>query len=130
MIVLTMRTDRPQAELGLYSDGKEIAYDIWEAHRELSVTIHERILTLLELNNIQLKNLEGIVCFKGPGSFTGLRIGLTVANALAFSLSKPVVSASGADWITKGLSRLNKGDDEMIAMPEYGAEAHITQQLK
>jgi tRNA threonylcarbamoyladenosine biosynthesis protein TsaB len=40
-----------------------------------------------------MHDIEGVVCFKGPGSFTGLRIGLTVGNALAYAQNIPVVAS-------------------------------------
>src|SRR4051812_8427843 len=98
MLILTVRTDKPEAELGLYSDSKKLTYLTWTAHRELAETIHLKIEELLakstkELNGLQ--GIEGIVVYKGPGSFTGLRIGFGVVNALAYSLEIPVV-ASGS----------------------------------
>lgn len=130
MLVLTIRTDKPQAEIGLYNSSEKLDVQTWQAHRELSVTIHQKIAELLDAHSFDLKDLDAILCFKGPGSFTGLRIGLTVGNALALSLSKPIVSTSGEDWIEKGMQRLEKGENEAVAMPEYGADAHITIQRK
>jgi tRNA threonylcarbamoyladenosine biosynthesis protein TsaB len=131
MLVLTIRTDKPEAEVGLYDGQEKVAYEVWEAHRELSVTLHQRIVDLLRASgNKDLKDLGGIVGFAGPGSFTGLRIGLTVANALASSLDIPVVASKGEDWILEGIGRLQRGERDGIALPEYGAPVHITKQKK
>lgn len=126
MYILTMRTDNPEAEIGLYNDGEQLAYETWQAHRELAETINKKIIDVLMRADIRLHQLQGIVAFKGPGSFTGLRIGLTVGNALAYSLKIPVVSAMGDEWIHQGVERLLENQDETIAMPEYGAAPHIT----
>lgn len=130
MIILTIRTDRPEAEVGLYSDHEQLAYEVWHAHRELSVTLHQKIDDLLERKGKKLSDIDGIVGFAGPGSFTGLRIGLTVANALAYGLPAPVVAAQGESWIGAGINRLLAGEQDKIALPEYGAPVHITQQKK
>ncbi len=45
----------------------------------------------------QLADLDGIAVAIGPGSFTGLRIGLSAAKGLAFSLNKPVVAINSMD---------------------------------
>ena len=74
--------------------------------------------------------MDGIVCFQGPGSFTGLRIGLTVANALAYGLNVPVVACQDPHWLEIGVARLAKGESDHLALPFYGAEAHITPQKK
>jgi tRNA threonylcarbamoyladenosine biosynthesis protein TsaB len=70
--------------------------------------------------------VQGIVAYQGPGSFTGLRIGLTVANALAYSLKVPIVATAGDQWVKLGQSRLTRGESDQLALPEYGAPVHIT----
>jgi len=126
MLILTMRTDNPTAEIGLFDDGQQLAYVTWEAHRELSATIHRQIDAMLQKHYKDLTDLQGIVCFKGPGSFTGLRIGLAVANALAYSLQIPIVACLDDDWKRIGIGRITKGDNEAIAAPLYGSPVHIT----
>lgn len=46
--------------------------------------------SLLEKNNLEYKDLKGIEVEVGPGSYTGLKVGVSVANALGYSLSIPV----------------------------------------
>lgn len=130
MLILTIRTDKPEAGIGLYEDDQQLAYEKWQAHRELAETIHTKIEQLLKSQKKNWQDIEGLVCFKGPGSFTGLRIGLTVANALALGLEVPVVSAQGKDWIETGIKRLHKGEDEKVALPKYGAPVNITKPRK
>lgn len=126
MLILTIRTDKPEAELGLFEDEKRLAYLSWQAHRQLAETIHVKLKELLESQNQSLCSLQGIVVFKGPGSFTGLRIGLSVANALADSLQLPVVAEKDEAWCAQGIIRLQKGDNDRMALPEYGAPPHTT----
>ncbi|HKX24146.1 MAG TPA: tRNA (adenosine(37)-N6)-threonylcarbamoyltransferase complex dimerization subunit type 1 TsaB [Candidatus Saccharimonadales bacterium] len=131
-VVLTIRTDKPEAEVGVYgAEGKQLTYNVWLAHRELSKTLHSVIRDELKKNNAELSDLGGIVVYQGPGSFTGLRIGITVANALAHELKIPIVGAAQEDkWLERGLSRLADGDNDQLVMPEYGGEANITLQKK
>lgn len=126
MLILTIRTDKPEAEIGLYEGQERLAYDSWLAHRELAETIHEHIRSLLQKQNRELGDLAGIAVFKGPGSFTGLRIGVSVANALAYALHVPVAASGGDDWIASALERLRRGEDDETALPEYGSPPHIT----
>jgi tRNA threonylcarbamoyladenosine biosynthesis protein TsaB len=130
MLILTIKTDQPLAEIGLYQDDTLLKQEAWQAHRQLAETIHQKIKELLAFQGKAWADIEGLVVFKGPGSFTGLRIGTSLANALAYANKLPIVGAMGVDWQTKGLGRLQAGENEQMVLPEYGAPVHITQQRK
>lgn len=128
-MILTIRTDNPLAEVGLYNGKTQKAYEKWQAHRELSSTIHSTIKNLLDQENINWKDIKAIVYYEGPGSFTGLRIGASVANALSYANNALVVSSGGDDWIKNGLQKISEGKSE-VALPKYGSEPHITKPKK
>ncbi|MEO6761778.1 MAG: tRNA (adenosine(37)-N6)-threonylcarbamoyltransferase complex dimerization subunit type 1 TsaB [Candidatus Saccharimonadales bacterium] len=130
MIILTIRTDKPEAEIGLFEDGDQLVYETWQAHRQLAETIHQKLEELLAQQHRVWADVSGLVCFEGPGSFTGLRIGLTVANTLAYGLDIPIVASRGEDWVKVGLKRLEDGENDHQVMPFYGSEVHITPQKK
>jgi tRNA threonylcarbamoyladenosine biosynthesis protein TsaB len=130
-VILAIRTDKPEAELCiLNSDGSVIASDRWQAHRELSDTLLDRIEMLLKSVQEDLSSLTSIAVYQGPGSFTGLRIGITVANTLAYSLSIPVVGAKGEYWLEAARESIARAAGEQFVIPEYGASAHITKPRK
>jgi len=125
MLVLTIRTDQPEAEIGLYKDGQIIAERRWAAHRQLAETLHSTIGNLLADNGISFEQLNGIVVYAGPGSFTGLRIGVSVANALSYSCQIPIVASHTGNWQSDGISSLHSATIKYIA-PFYGMPATIT----
>lgn len=126
MIILSIRTDKPEAEVGLYKDSVQLAYETWTAHRALAETLHSKVQAILTVQSLEMSDLEGIAVFRGPGSFTGLRIGLTVANAIAYAAELPVVAQMGEIWQRKAIERLMAHENDRIAFPEYGADVHIT----
>lgn len=128
MIVL-LDTSSPVCKLGIVVDAN-IVWHEWEAHRELAHGLLQYIVTTLEQYNETLAGLTGIAVYKGPGSFTGLRIGLTVANTLADSKHIPIIGESGENWYNSALVRLRANENDQIVMPEYGGEAHITKPRK
>lgn len=130
MIILTIRTDNPIAEISLYNGHKQIAYEKWQAHRQLAETIHQKIQTVVKLQGQTLKQIKGVVVYGGPGSFTGLRIGIAVANSLAFGLEIPIVATTDDNWLEAGISKLLNGETDKIAVPDYGAPPSITKQRK
>jgi tRNA threonylcarbamoyladenosine biosynthesis protein TsaB len=128
MIILTIRTDSPQAEIGLYDDDKKLKVVSWLADRQLAETIHKQILEVLKSQQLDWHDVEAVVGYQGPGSFTGLRIGLTVANSLAVGLSVPIVgvNSKAQNWSQTGIKRLLAGHNDNLVMPEYGSEPNIT----
>ena len=126
MLILVLRSDKPEAEIGLFDDERELSYKTWQAHRKLAETIHQENATNLQFIDKKLSDIDGIVVYKGPGSFTGLRIGISVANALAYGLNIPIVGSAGKNWLNKGLKQIINGENELFATAEYGEEALVT----
>jgi|SRR5579859_4898825 len=130
MIVLAIKTDQPEAELAIYDDKKQRANIKWAAQRILADTINLKLREILNLLSISLNDIEGIVCFQGPGSFTGLRIGLSVGNALAYTLGIPIVATKGKNWLSLGIKELQSGKNQKIVTPYYNRPAATTRPKK
>lgn len=126
MITLTLRTDKPEAEIGLYDGLERIAYETWHAHRELAETIYQHIQSLLEAQRKNWQDIDAIIVYKGPGSFTGLRIGISLVNALSYGLGVPIRGATGDDWVRVGLKDLSNNKPSRQVTPAYGSPVHIT----
>jgi tRNA threonylcarbamoyladenosine biosynthesis protein TsaB len=124
MIVL-LDTSTPVCKLS-FVDGDWRYDDEWESGRTLAKRLLSYLHDNLQKHGKAWTDISGIVAFKGPGSFTGLRIGLTVLNTLADSESVPIVGTTGDDWQSAGIARLKKGENDELVMPEYGGEPHIT----
>lgn len=131
MLILAIRTDKPEAELYLLTSldsDQAVETEVWQAHRSLAETIHNKIKIILDKQHKTVNDLTGIIVFSGPGSFTGLRIGAAVANALSASLSIPAVGSTGDYWIKLGLSLLPLAETQTstVVLPQYGSPPHVT----
>ncbi len=77
--------DQRKVEVAVKEKGKVIK-NLIEANEYGSQVLLPLIFKLLRTTNSELKTLQGIEVETGPGSFTGLRVGVSVANALGFAL--------------------------------------------
>lgn len=111
-------------------DGDERFDYTWQADRTLARDMLAYLRDQLAEHGWKFQDITGIGVMRGPGSYTGLRIGITVLNTLANSLEVPIVGATGDDWADVCVRRLAGDDDDKIVLPEYGGEARVTQPRK
>lgn len=124
-MILAIKTDVPEAHV-LIIDGNTAAQKKWLAHKQLLETIHTTINELMQQKHKQPSDISGVIFYEGPGSFTGLRIGCSVANAFATSYGVPIVATFGDDWLANGRQLLATGKGLKTVEPNYGQEPHIT----
>ncbi|HYN64707.1 MAG TPA: tRNA (adenosine(37)-N6)-threonylcarbamoyltransferase complex dimerization subunit type 1 TsaB [Candidatus Limnocylindrales bacterium] len=73
------------------SDGTVLRADAWSVGQRQPHELLPRLLVALELAGGSLGEVTGVGIGTGPGSFTGLRVGMSVAKGLAFALGRPIV---------------------------------------
>lgn len=89
MILHINTKDRKVIKVSLKKNGKAVN-SLSKENEYGSQVLLPLIMRLLKTVNCNLKTLQGIEVETGPGSFTGLRVGVSVANALGYSLGIPV----------------------------------------
>ncbi|MEO5950500.1 MAG: tRNA (adenosine(37)-N6)-threonylcarbamoyltransferase complex dimerization subunit type 1 TsaB [Candidatus Saccharimonadales bacterium] len=124
-MILLLDTSTPLCKLSLI-DGDWQYDDEWQADRTLADNLLRYLNDQLQKNKKTFQDIKAIGVFKGPGSFTGLRIGLTVLNTIADSESIPIVGVTGDEWQDLACMRLSKNENDVLVTPLYGSEAHIT----
>jgi len=128
-MILLLDTSTPECRLSLVEG--DWRYDAtWQANRDLAKGLLEYLQTQLEGQGKTWKDLTGLAAFKGPGSFTGLRIGITVLNTVSYAEAIPIVGETGENWQEVAIQRLLSGESDKVVLPEYGGEANITQPRK
>ncbi len=104
MTILGIETSTAVCSVGITSEfGLQLEKSIFESH------IHsEKILTLIQElcdeHKTKLSQLDGVAVSIGPGSFTGLRIGLSTAKGLCFALEKPIIPVPTYESIAKSVA--------------------------
>lgn len=100
MLILAFDTATDVASSALVWDGEVLGEFVSQPRSVL-----EDVDALLRRGGVRDNQLEGIAVGTGPGSFTGLRMGLAVARALAFALELPVAGVSTLDALAAGAPR-------------------------
>ena len=97
MISLFLDTCNHNIIIGLLKDNKLVDSIVFVNDNNLSERLLPSIKDILDKNNIDKKELEKIYISIGPGSFTGIRIGVTVAKTIAWSLKIKIIPVSSLE---------------------------------
>lgn len=108
MNILAIDTTTRFLCLGIEKEGKvfQVNADLGTRHSEMIIP---KLKALLKKANVALKDIDYIVCGVGPGSFTGIRIGLSTAKGLAYGVDKPLVGIPSLDILAHNAPRPNGG---------------------
>ena len=107
MIVLSIDSSSKVATVALLNDDTLLGEYVINDKREHSVLLMPMIENLLKDCELTINDIDGFVVSKGPGSFTGLRIGMATIKGLSFGANKPYISLSSLDGLAYSLSYFN-----------------------
>lgn len=103
MIVLSIDSSSKVATVALLNDDTLLGEYVINDKREHSVLLMPMIENLLKDCELTINDIDGFVVSKGPGSFTGLRIGMATVKGLSMGSNKPYLSISSLDALAYSL---------------------------
>ena len=130
MFSLLLDTHGSDMNIVLYRD--KLVCDIYSKPcNNQSKMLIPSIVQLLNNNSIDIKDLSEIVVVNGPGSFTGIRIGVTVAKTISYSLNIPIKSISSLALKTLGINiesnySVSIPDNKGFFVGEFDRDNNIT----
>ncbi len=112
--ILQIETATPVCSVALSINGKTIALK-----EEAAQNIHAASLTLfiekvMKSANLKFTDLDAVAVSKGPGSYTGLRIGVSTAKGLCFALDKPLIAINTLQMMANGYMLQNPNYEGLI----------------
>jgi tRNA threonylcarbamoyladenosine biosynthesis protein TsaB len=103
--ILNIETATRNCSVALSQNGNVIACkEIAEAGYSHAEKLHVFIDEILKENNIAFKDLSAISVSQGPGSYTGLRIGVSAAKGLCYSLDIPLIAIDTLEVLARKLT--------------------------
>lgn len=107
MIWLGIETSNSPLSIAIVKDGQVLAEIVQNIKLTHSVTAMPTIEELFKKVNMQPLNIDAIAVSEGPGSYTGIRIGVTIAKTLAWTLKKPLVGISSLKVLAANANLFN-----------------------
>jgi len=89
--------------LGVYAGGKLYEYNL-EVGRSLSELLAPAIQRVVEALGLKIADIDYFACGLGPGSFTGMRVGMAAIKGLSVARNKPVIGISSLDILAKNVA--------------------------
>jgi tRNA threonylcarbamoyladenosine biosynthesis protein TsaB len=94
MLILALDTTTGAASCALSRDGVVLREDPFDPSRQLALQLPDALEAVLALAGAELREVDAFAVATGPGSFTGLRIGIATMQGLAFAAEKPLIGIS------------------------------------
>jgi tRNA threonylcarbamoyladenosine biosynthesis protein TsaB len=129
MKILGLDTSNKKSSIALTHNDELIAYDEGCLFDQAE-TIIPKISDMLSRSGLSFKDIDQIAASVGPGSFTGIRIGLSTARAIAFSANIPAVAVNNFETIIYRAKRQINNCDVVIAMIDaYRNQIYVSDSL-
>lgn len=121
-MLLALETSTKACSVAVWHQGQLLAETSERGeHYQASESLHLFIQKTLAQAGCALSGIEAIAVSSGPGSFTGLRIGVSAAKGLAYSLNIPLISADSLEILVAGFLRQHQLAPDDLAVPVLDA---------
>jgi tRNA threonylcarbamoyladenosine biosynthesis protein TsaB len=123
MLILGIDTSGKDGSLALvrFEDQKQLTLDVSPiAGGTFSAQLIPQLAAMLGQHGLSKRDIDGFAVTSGPGSFTGLRVGLAATKALAEILRKPIVAVSLLEAVARAAEILDLAGNQMIAALDAG----------
>lgn len=130
MIVLGINSATTVTEIALIKNQKVLAEKSWISNKDEAEKIPPAIRGILKKSGLNYKDIGMLFVVSGPGSFTGLRVGVTIGNALGFGLSVPMKSCTTFELLQAKISPTAKNKTVIVISAGGGQVAVMKKGLK
>ena len=115
-LILSIESSSDIGSVAIHSSGERLVMVTLSEPRQHATKLAPVIESLVNEANIKLDELDAVAISMGPGSFTGLRIGVSIAKGICYALSKPLIAVDTLDVIAFNGKQLAKADELLCPM--------------
>jgi tRNA threonylcarbamoyladenosine biosynthesis protein TsaB len=115
-LILSIDTSTEVGSVALHENGNLLAIEIMRVEKSHAEFIHTVIEKVINQSNKSLKSVQAIAISSGPGSYTGMRIGLSVAKGLCFALDIPLIGIPTLKILATNMKAKHPTASILIAM--------------
>ncbi len=90
-LILNIETAIDSASFCLAEGGRIVFSGLNETRTGQAAWLHQAIKTAFDNNSVKIKDIDAVSVSNGPGSYTGLRVGLSTAKGICYALKKPLI---------------------------------------
>ena len=119
-LILNINTSMDSASVCLARNGTAIQIAENENQKDHASWLHVAIKKLFQIKNLSLSDLDAVAVSIGPGSYTGLRVGLSAAKGFCFSLNIPLLAVGTLEIMANAA----RGESVELLCPMIDARRH------
>jgi tRNA threonylcarbamoyladenosine biosynthesis protein TsaB len=120
-LILNLETATTVCSVSLAKDGKLLSLKEQDGDYTHAENLTPFVEDVLQQANVKLSDVDAIAVSKGPGSYTGLRIGVSAAKGLCYALDKPLISINTLQHLSLSVSENYKSGADVLFCPMIDA---------
>lgn len=115
-LILSLETSTNVCSVALHNDGALVSNQLHKIDKSHSSLLPGIVLEICQEAGITMKDVNGVAVSEGPGSYTGLRIGISTAKGFSYTLKVPIISIPTLDIMLEAVRGKFKGEYNLCAM--------------
>lgn len=115
-LVLAVETATSSGSVALIKGGRMIGLQHYQIDKSHSSLLHELIDQLIKNAGFHMKDLDAVAVSEGPGSYTGLRIGVSAVKGMCYALDLPLIAVNTLEALAFQVNRYQKSYRHLCPM--------------
>lgn len=113
-VILSIETATTVCSIALHREGKLLAEQTLYIEQSHSGLLAPSIKSLMNYCSLKMDELDAVAISKGPGSYTGLRIGVSTAKGICDAIDKPLIAINTLEAMAYGVSKYVNSENSLL----------------